>query len=604
LLGLRVPKFGWPSQPCPPNAHFRTPLGLPTSANNNKYVALRGEITGGGGNYVSIAESFFAEVLVPKFRSATDISTAFASAAATQLDSSMIGDPGVTDVATRRAMWVPPAYIPQLFTLLASGPITPRILWTLAETVLADPLQAVSCLPFVDWCRAVAAGGLDRANPLQMTNGANATAPVGLWLDLALGNCRGTMLASDFPTSALPAQAAQPFVNAIGNWQAESAEREDRCVAQRELELVQKSLPSRRWLHAVRRLLNVCLLDDETLLPPVWSALCHAGVKLDRSTLATLSDAPCPEATLVLQPFAEPTISVEVAKDAGHLKFLEGHDSIGGCLSIFAFCFPNQACISSTNDASSLFDQQSAGGSAPTLAEATKLKASQAIKLPDSWTQARRIFCAYHRWVQILLGELHALPLAFHAMVMELDAMSVTLEERFTAGLFQSIHLQTYRWVAQQQVSSTTIPGPNYKAVSESLDLGEWFAPALSPHTERLLPALARPPAHPSLALLLTVAPKAEPTPTRTVVDLPVSNHATGIYDIALTLGPIINLGAKSIPSNNTGQQFCLNYHVKGSCHSACIRQVDHRTHSAAESNTLRTFLAERSATVAAAGPL
>jgi hypothetical protein len=144
--------------------------------------------------------------------------------------------------------------------------------------VLANPLQAVSCLPFVDWCRAIAAGGFDCANPLQMTN---ATAPVGLWLDLALGNCWGTMLASDFPTLALPAQVAQPFVNAIGDWRAESAEREDRRVAQHELELVQKSLLSRDWPHAVRRLFNVCLLDDETLLPPVWSALCHAGVKLD-----------------------------------------------------------------------------------------------------------------------------------------------------------------------------------------------------------------------------------------------------------------------------------------------------------------------------------
>jgi hypothetical protein len=77
-------------------AHFRTPLGLPTSANSNKYVALQGEITGGGGNYVSIAESFYAEVLVPNVCSATDISTAFASAVTTQLDSSTISDPGVT----------------------------------------------------------------------------------------------------------------------------------------------------------------------------------------------------------------------------------------------------------------------------------------------------------------------------------------------------------------------------------------------------------------------------------------------------------------------------------------------------------------------------
>jgi hypothetical protein len=90
-------------------ARFHTPLSFPTSANNNKYVALRGEITGSGGNYVSIAESFFAEVLVPNVRSATNISTAFAFAAAIQLDSSTIGNAGMTDVATRRAMWVPPA---------------------------------------------------------------------------------------------------------------------------------------------------------------------------------------------------------------------------------------------------------------------------------------------------------------------------------------------------------------------------------------------------------------------------------------------------------------------------------------------------------------
>jgi hypothetical protein len=158
--------------------------------------------------------------------------------------------------------------------------------------------------------------------------------------------------------------------------------------------------------------------------------------------------------------------------------------------------------------------------------------------------------------------------------------------------------------VAQQQVSSTTIPGPNYKAVSESLDLGEWFAPVLSQHTERLLPPLARPTARPSLALSPLVAPKAEPTPLQTVVDLPISDRATGIYNIALALGPIINLGAKSILSNNTGQQFCLNYQVKGSCHSTCIRGVDHCTHSVAKSNMLCTFLAEGSATVAAAGPL
>jgi hypothetical protein len=117
-----------------------------------------------------------------------------------------------------------------------------------------------------------------------------------------------------------------------------------------------------------------------------------ASVKLNCSTLASFCDSPGLDPDLSLRPFAEPVISIDVAKDAGQLKFIEGCDTNTGCLSIFAFCFPDQATISAAQSVASLHDQQNAGGTTFTLAEATKLSLIQAVKLPDSWPEIKRIF--------------------------------------------------------------------------------------------------------------------------------------------------------------------------------------------------------------------
>jgi hypothetical protein len=386
-------------------------------------------------------------------------------------------------------MWVPPPYVDELFALLdnGNGYISPRMLWTTAERALTDPLRSVDCAMFIDWCRCAAAGGAGADNPLRPTRLQN---PTGLWLDGAIGRHRANIVLADFPAvqpAAATAVAAQPLVEAIGLWRAEAALREDHKAEQRELEKAEKGMPSRRWPFGIRRLLNLCLVDDESLLPPVWSALCLGGVKLDRSTLASFCDSPGLDADLLLRPFVEPVISIDVARDAGQLKFIEGRDTNAGCLSIYAFCFPDQATISMANKGASLHDQQNAGGMTFTLAEATKLSLIQAVKLPDSWPEIKRIIFAYHRWLQVVVGENHVVPIAFQAMAEQMEGLSVELESKarsdrsFGAGLLQSIHYHTWTWVNKQQRSGTAVAAPDYSSISEGLSLGNWFAPKLPP---------------------------------------------------------------------------------------------------------------------------
>jgi hypothetical protein len=259
----------------------------------------------------------------------------------------------------------------------------------------------------------------------------------------------------------------------------------------------------------------------------------------------------------------------------------------------------------------SLHDQQNAGGTTFTLAEATKLSLIQAVKLPDSWPEIKRILFAYHRWLQVLLGENHIVPIAFQAMAEQMEGLSVELESKaradrqFGAGLLQSVHYHTWTWVNKQQRSETAVAPPDYASISEGLSLGKWFAPKLPPHMERLL---APTPTPGRTALAHASLPSPAPPPAQTQapakikvpVELPIGDRVTGIYDPNYPVGRVIRLVKGQVPHNATKQQFCLNYHVVGSCSSTCLRHLDHRAHSVAESTSFAAFLQQQMQALAA----
>jgi hypothetical protein len=54
-------------------ALFTVPFGHPASINDGKVIAIRGEITEGGANYLHLANHFFESVVVLDVSAATDV---------------------------------------------------------------------------------------------------------------------------------------------------------------------------------------------------------------------------------------------------------------------------------------------------------------------------------------------------------------------------------------------------------------------------------------------------------------------------------------------------------------------------------------------------
>ena len=98
------------------------------------------------------------------------------------------------------------------------------------------------------------------------------------------------------------------------------------------------SQPSKRWLTAIITLLNLCQVDSEADLPPVWHQMASAGVLSDRNTIQYhLKMHPA------LPDWARneqaPVCSTELSKELGALIFAPlDHDDLSSGFSIFSVC--------------------------------------------------------------------------------------------------------------------------------------------------------------------------------------------------------------------------------------------------------------------------
>jgi hypothetical protein len=580
-------------------ARHTTPLGVPRSTAENRVVAIQGNLTSVGANYVTVPTVFFSAIDATGVPTADDINTGLDNdTAQEQLATQAGGD----RVITRRAMLVPPPYVPAFFKRLARGPITPRSLWDLAERIQQRRSVSVSCRVFIDWCRVVVAGGVGEDNPLRST--AATGFPSVIIVDDPLSQSRAAMMAADFPPPVSAAAPMQPLVDMIGGLRADNARWEERKQRQKDMEAATKSSPAHRWPTSVHRLLRICQVDDKRDLPPVWAALCSAGVKHDRMTLASFCLEPGTDVEATLRPFVPPAVSVEVARAVSQLQFENGKDTLDGCLSIFALSYPDQPSILAANNLSSIVDLQSNGGVSLTHTELARQIKAQSVKLPTDWSQLRFLFSAYHHWLQVLLGEDHSLPRAFHALVdSELDSVQATMTDncathRFCAGLLRSIQLHTWDWIRKQQVTDAILAAPRYSDIGTKVVLEDFRMPKLPLVVAALLvkapvvpqnASTAAPAPAPPAASNQAAAPTGKGRGKR--VDLPEALRTQGIYNPSLESKIHLLVRKKRPPLNSANNQFCLNYHVKGWCTDTCDRSHDPNT--AADSATLVAYLKE-----------
>jgi hypothetical protein len=170
-----------------------------------------------------------------------------------------------------------------------------------------------------------------------------------------------------------------------------------------------------------------------------------------------------PPATLLysLPTVERPVISPELARAVVTLQFGEGPEDLEGCLSVYDVSYPKQASVAAANERSGLYDQQANGTTAPTWSDLLDGKKSRSLQLPTDWFQLRLVLGAFHRWLQILLGEQHCLPVGILRLFTAMDKLAPLYLNAWIKGpqqcaeLMTCIDIYTRSWVEQQQSSPT-----------------------------------------------------------------------------------------------------------------------------------------------------
>jgi hypothetical protein len=228
------------------------------------------------------------------------------------------------------------------------------------------------------------------------------------------------------------------------------------------------------------------------------------------------------------------------------------------------------------------------------------MRKARALRLPVDWFQLHLVLGAYHRLLQILLGEDHLVPHGIRMLVGVLeDAAPVYLNHELK-GAYKCAEvmtaINTYMWSwADEQARSLAHVLPNFGRLAEQFRLREWKPPALPAQLRAAIkPAVAAAATH-RATTSTALAAAAGPTAGTDKNDARVP----GVLDANISVFWLLRTAKPSkLPS---GRVPCLNYHVHGSCSTTCPYHLDHIKHSAKDSAHLAKYMAEHSAAARAA---
>jgi hypothetical protein len=201
---------------------------------------------------------------------------------------------------------------------------------------------------------------------------------------------------------------------------------------------------------------------------------------------------------------------------------------------------------------------------------------------------------AYHRLLQILLGEEHVLPLGILQLigVME-DLAPIYLNDwikgpQQCAELMSAIDIYTWSWADQQQHTDDPVL-PDFGLLAQKLRLRDWTPPPLSAKISAVVRGL---PATGTAATKSTPGPMAEAAVN--------TNREPSVFDGHLSVAKLLKVATP--PRLPNGNVPCLFYHIHGLCsRSPCPYKADHCKHTAAETAVLAAYKAEHMAAARAA---
>ena len=588
-------------------------FGVPSVYAGGTY-ATYGDVTAMGATTVAVPAQLFHFTPALQIRTAEDIDGALLAAdpGLFQLDQLAAGDPDAEEVQTRCGAFIPPAYLSEILQAVSSpGGLTPRGLWEgIISTIRGQAGQALACTSFVDWARVAVSHGVGALNPLQFT----VFLPVHP--DAVLGTARADILRRDLPhrfAPSAPAGNLAPVVLELGALRAEAANRAQASAAADAIKAAAAQLPSKRWHQATNCLLNLCQVDSEAALPPVWSDMAVGGAKMDRITIqyhlrihATPGNARTEQV---------PVCTQSLAKELGSLVFAPVHrDDLKSGMSIFTVCHPDQESARRANEIAGFYDSQVNGTTGLTVAEDISLKAAQEFNLPSKLLQVKRVCWAYHRLLAVHMGDNHCVVLQFARFLDRMDRMEVHLDTVLDgstpkcAGFLRFVHIKMYIWFRAQEGSGTPVPPPAFEELLDNIEEDTWIPATLpSEYLTTNTPRTTGPTRLPFAPTPTVVAPPAPP----------VTTSGIGFFKVpASDLDPLVKVRANfnirshiiahgPPPHNDGGGLMCLSYHVRGGCRHECDRGMssgaasDHKRHSVSETKRLIAYLDKAGPTAA-----
>jgi hypothetical protein len=264
--------------------------------------------------------------------------------------------------------------------------------------------------------------------------------------------------------------------------------------------------------------------------------------------------------------------------------------------------FPDQDKATAAKEINDMLNQHIETNVQVTVAELTMLSKGQSTRMLKNYEQLRNILVGYHRFQQVLLGDRHVVPREFRLFVEELRHVQTALEKRCLnnphacAQVLRFVQLATWQWIMSQEKTDDRVGAPDYRRVSGDIMLGQWPMPDFPPGFE----ATPKPPASTS-ARPVPTPPTAGTAPVEKArwvpgdeVTIQAEHKAPGVFDASATKADISAMGKLK------RTQFCLSYHVRGSCFANCGCHSDHCLHTADQTKRLAVYLAEAKALASA----
>jgi hypothetical protein len=425
----------------------------------------------------------------------------------------------------------------------------------------------------------------------------------------------------NLPGSVTPPPGESGRVTAINNLTSEIM-MQHAAAAQRAIEATTKT-SSQYFGHGTLILNRITHTRTPNELPPIWFDIAKGAKRtvcttIDECFWATADDLGMPS----LSPITTPA---SASKLTGCCFGQENIDDLEEVIHPFLTTFQDFYSLATLKASIQAYDDATQGVGA-SLSDLAQIRAAEKVGIPTTTIQVLYSFKSFKIMLHTLLPSDHMLTKEYDAFLRSMLRQEAYLDRLMVnpanGGMIICwVQIWVSNWFQDQMNNTSHLPPSDLCRLVTLIHNDEPWATALPPQYIIRTPAPStlfaspHPPpgamASPGLPFLPLPGGTSPPGP-RAPPGQPGQNPGSGrgerclnvqydtqfspFKDLALPVKDIwdkARAAGKPVPSNATGMEFCLSYHVLGFCWSNCSKSADHAAPVAADSAKLLAWCSD-----------